>query len=151
MADTEFFKTIMGHKFYEGTMPALVHELKKLNENLEKLVEVSIYGSPKDTVMETCGRCGVPADKPLSEVLKAFERFRAEHTTKADPGPTSIDPERFKDVLSIAVSQGRNSGEAAGRLVVEHLNDMRSEDPDVIIEELANIEEWASSIRKRLA
>lgn len=35
----EFFQTAMGHKFYEGTVPALVRELKRLNDNLEKLVQ----------------------------------------------------------------------------------------------------------------
>ena len=31
----EFFQTVMGHKFFEGTVPALVRELKRLNDNLE--------------------------------------------------------------------------------------------------------------------
>jgi len=35
----EFFQTIMGRTFYEGTMPRLVKQLEKLNENIEKLVE----------------------------------------------------------------------------------------------------------------
>lgn len=33
----EFFQTKMGHIFYEGTVPALVRELKRLNDNLERL------------------------------------------------------------------------------------------------------------------
>lgn len=60
----DFFQTIMGRTFYEGTVPALVKELKKLNTNLEKMIEVSIYGSPKGTVIETCGKCGAPLKKP---------------------------------------------------------------------------------------
>lgn len=35
----EFFQTIMGRAFYEGTMPRLVKQLEKLNENMEKLAE----------------------------------------------------------------------------------------------------------------
>lgn len=35
----EFYRTGMGHKFYEGTMPALVTELRKLNDNLEKMMQ----------------------------------------------------------------------------------------------------------------
>lgn len=35
----EFFQTIMGRAFYEGTMPRLVKQLEKLNENIEKLAE----------------------------------------------------------------------------------------------------------------
>lgn len=33
----EFFQTIMGRTFYEVTMPRLVKQLEKLNENMEKL------------------------------------------------------------------------------------------------------------------
>lgn len=35
----EFFQTIMGRAFFEGTMPALVRELKSLNKNLAKAAE----------------------------------------------------------------------------------------------------------------
>jgi hypothetical protein len=35
----EFFQTRMGHTFYESTMPNLVKQLKRLNDNLEKLVK----------------------------------------------------------------------------------------------------------------
>lgn len=35
----EFFQTIMGRTFYEVTMPRLVKQLEKLNENMEKLAE----------------------------------------------------------------------------------------------------------------
>jgi len=34
----EFFRTRMGHTFYESTMPSLVRELGRLNDNLERLV-----------------------------------------------------------------------------------------------------------------
>jgi hypothetical protein len=37
---SEFYRTGMGHKFYEGTMPQLVVELRRLNDNIEKLLEV---------------------------------------------------------------------------------------------------------------
>jgi len=36
VAEIQFFNTAMGRTFFEHTMPALVRELKKLNENLEK-------------------------------------------------------------------------------------------------------------------
>jgi hypothetical protein len=36
----EFFQTIMGKTFYEGTVPAIMRELKKLNENLTKMNEL---------------------------------------------------------------------------------------------------------------
>ena len=34
----EFFKTRMGHRFYESTMPELVKQLERLNEILARLV-----------------------------------------------------------------------------------------------------------------
>lgn len=37
MSDTQFFQTAMGRTFFDYTMPALVKELRRLNENLEKL------------------------------------------------------------------------------------------------------------------
>lgn len=36
---SDFFRSVMGHRFYESTMPALVRELSRLNANLEKLSE----------------------------------------------------------------------------------------------------------------
>lgn len=35
MSGVEFFQTVMGKRFYEGTMPALVKQLERLNDNLE--------------------------------------------------------------------------------------------------------------------
>ena len=39
MNETPFFKTRMGHRFYESTMPNLVEQVTRLNELLERLVE----------------------------------------------------------------------------------------------------------------
>lgn len=36
----EFFRTPMGQRFFESTMPSLVRELARLNTNLERLVAV---------------------------------------------------------------------------------------------------------------
>ncbi len=38
MSETPFFKTRMGHQFYERTMPDLVKQLERLNDLLERLV-----------------------------------------------------------------------------------------------------------------
>ena len=51
---TEFFNTIMGRVFFEGTMPALVRELKRLNDNLEKLAARSSPAEPTDDVCDEC-------------------------------------------------------------------------------------------------
>ncbi len=37
---SEFFRTQMGHRFYESTMPSLVRELARLNVNLERLLAI---------------------------------------------------------------------------------------------------------------
>jgi hypothetical protein len=39
MSDVPFFKTTMGHKFYEHTMPELVRQLTRLNAVLERLLQ----------------------------------------------------------------------------------------------------------------
>ena len=39
MLETPFYKTRMGHRFYEHTMPALVKQLERLNDNLDRLVD----------------------------------------------------------------------------------------------------------------
>ena len=33
----EFYQTYMGRSFYENQLPSLIRELKRLNENLEKM------------------------------------------------------------------------------------------------------------------
>ena len=38
MNETPFFKTRMGHTFYEHTVPELVRQMTRLNELLERLV-----------------------------------------------------------------------------------------------------------------
>ena len=34
---SDFFRTIMGRTFYEVTLPGIARELKRLNDNLERL------------------------------------------------------------------------------------------------------------------
>ena len=38
MSEIPFFRTQMGHRFYESTAPSLVGELARLNQNLERLL-----------------------------------------------------------------------------------------------------------------
>tara|TARA_A100001011_G_scaffold382778_1_gene453115 strand:- start:2951 stop:3103 length:153 start_codon:yes stop_codon:yes gene_type:complete len=33
----KFFQTLMGKRFIEGTVPSIIHQLKRLNENLERI------------------------------------------------------------------------------------------------------------------
>ncbi len=40
MSDVPFYRTQMGHRFYESTAPSLVRELARLNDNLERLLEL---------------------------------------------------------------------------------------------------------------
>ena len=39
MMGPKFFQTIMGQRFLEGTVPAVLGQVKRLNENLERLNE----------------------------------------------------------------------------------------------------------------
>ncbi|ATB46001.1 hypothetical protein [Corallococcus macrosporus] len=41
MSGPSFFQTHMGQRFYESTMPQLVRELTRLNDNVERLVAVA--------------------------------------------------------------------------------------------------------------
>ncbi|WP_141621265.1 hypothetical protein [Myxococcus sp. AB036A] len=41
MSGPAFFQTYMGQRFYETTMPQLVRQLGRLNDNLERLVLVA--------------------------------------------------------------------------------------------------------------
>jgi chaperonin cofactor prefoldin len=41
MDDTEFYRTVMGRRFFDVTMPELVKQLARLNENIEKLIAVA--------------------------------------------------------------------------------------------------------------
>ena len=41
MSDTSFHLTRMGQRYYEATMPALVRELSRLNDNIERLLAVT--------------------------------------------------------------------------------------------------------------
>ena len=43
----DLFRTRMGHTFYESTMPSLVRELARLNDNLERLVALVEKQAPK--------------------------------------------------------------------------------------------------------
>jgi hypothetical protein len=40
MGDAPFHLTLMGKRFYEATMPALVEQLERLNQNIERLAPV---------------------------------------------------------------------------------------------------------------
>nr|BDT32067.1 hypothetical protein MFMH1_17360 [Myxococcus sp. MH1] len=41
MSGPSFFQTYMGQTYYQVTMPGLVRELKRLNDNLERLVSAA--------------------------------------------------------------------------------------------------------------
>jgi hypothetical protein len=47
MAGDDFFRTRMGHRFFEATMPKIADELERLNTNIEALVvELRRLSSP---------------------------------------------------------------------------------------------------------
>ncbi|NVJ09921.1 hypothetical protein HUW63_32440 [Myxococcus sp. AM001] len=50
MSGPAFFQTYMGQRFYETTMPQLVRQLTRLNDNLERLVDVAEqHAGPKQS------------------------------------------------------------------------------------------------------
>ena len=55
MAGPEFWQTVMGRRFIEGTMPRIAEELKALNKNLERLAEIEekkLGGEGKDVLRD---------------------------------------------------------------------------------------------------
>ena len=48
MNETPFFKTRMGHTFYEHTVPELVRQITRLNELLERLVATQVRREKDD-------------------------------------------------------------------------------------------------------
>ena len=165
MSGPEFFQTGMGHKFFEGTMPSLVRELRQLNENLTKIQEISIYGSPKGTEVETCGRCGVVIpdyglcnglDQNHINVRLASEPQRAEEPRRAMPAGWHTN------LLEELAKEAWNSSEPGAHVVGEHLLDTRVDHTNghktdemkhvrSVVAELEGIERWAASIRKKLS
>lgn len=45
---TEFFLTVMGRRYYEHTMPELVRQLERLNENIARLAEATEHNTKPD-------------------------------------------------------------------------------------------------------
>ena len=44
----DFYKTLMGRRFYEATMPGLVAQLERLNGTLEKMGEAEVLDAIAD-------------------------------------------------------------------------------------------------------
>lgn len=71
---SDFYKTILGRQFYEGTMPKLVKELEKLNANLSRL------GKPQEAKPEK------PSPHDIEGTLHAVE----DALKYATPGPWTV-------------------------------------------------------------
>ena len=59
MSETPFFKTRMGHQFYERTVPALVKQLERIGDLLQALLSRSVklkveIGENRTGVSESC-------------------------------------------------------------------------------------------------
>jgi DNA invertase Pin-like site-specific DNA recombinase len=72
---SEFFRTQMGHRFYESTMPSLVRELARLNTNLERLLAV------------------VERDAEQPDEDEHRRRFRRSRDEQAAPASERVEPE----------------------------------------------------------
>lgn len=60
---SDFHRTNMGHQFFEGTMPQLVRQLRRLNDNLERAL---LPDMPSADSLETVAR--VIKTLPLSQL-----------------------------------------------------------------------------------
>lgn len=121
MSGPEFYSTGMGRRFFEGTMPDLVRELRKLNQNIADMREVGLFGSK------------VPQADRQALGLE----------------PTGMDSAAFRKLLTALIVEAENSGESAGRLLGEHFDDPQYEDRELFIAELENIEEWVTLMKNR--
>lgn len=52
MSDVPFYRTLMGQRFYEATVPSLVRELGRLNQNLERIL-AAFEEKPQSTATAT--------------------------------------------------------------------------------------------------
>ena len=56
MSDAPFHLTLMGKRFFESTMPALVEAIEKLNQNLERMaarLDSSTHATPPPVIPPT--------------------------------------------------------------------------------------------------
>jgi hypothetical protein len=77
MPGPEFFETVMGHAYYEHHFPELVKQIKRLNDNLEKLIESQMVSPrpdvpPMPVCPEQCAACG------NEEFIKVLEGWLCE-------------------------------------------------------------------------
>lgn len=140
MPGPEFFLTGMGRKFFEGTMPALVQELRKLNENLSGVREIILYGSK------------VPAADREALGLRPEEQV----------AKMQYPPGWHTSLLKDLAKEAWESSEPGAHVVGEHLLDTRVDHTNghktdemkyikSVVKELEGIERWAYSIRKKLS
>ncbi|QRK08530.1 hypothetical protein F0U61_40860 [Archangium violaceum] len=47
-SEIPFHATRMGYRYYESTLPALVRQLTRLNDNLERLLALAERGKPSE-------------------------------------------------------------------------------------------------------
>lgn len=91
MSGPEFFQTRMGRTFYEGTMPGLVKQLKRINDNLEradvpvqeKKDRVTLTRETYNALLLQAGRSipssdTPPDDEPIPYSPTKGQRFRAD-------------------------------------------------------------------------
>ena len=56
MSDTPFFRTQMGHRFFEHTMPELVRQITRLNDLLERRMLVERAATTATPTEENHGK-----------------------------------------------------------------------------------------------
>lgn len=85
----EFFQTVMGRQFYEGTMPRLVKALERLNDNMEKLAPAVQQPAKRDPY-QRLDAAAESIDPLLMEVEDALRH--------AYPGPWKMGKVKLAEV-----------------------------------------------------
>jgi hypothetical protein len=112
MSGPEFFQTRMGQRFYEGTMPALVKQLERLNDNLE--AQPIPYVPTKVTELPTASP-GSTGDDRLSDLFDLviphlpndaadrvdhlIQQLRGEATQPKEPPLTQDQMDQLRDAV----------------------------------------------------
>jgi DNA-directed RNA polymerase subunit RPC12/RpoP len=127
MSGPQFFQTAMGRTFYEGTMPELVKQLKRLNANLEPHPDSLIpyvltpQGRQQDTTVPISDGDGNDLHIPEATCKEGFW---------LTVGKASIHIKDGDDGVSVAVyAKGAEMESAIGETWVTH-GELEGEDTD---------------------
>ncbi|MGH9885616.1 MAG: DUF6900 domain-containing protein [bacterium] len=107
MSGLEFFRTAIGHRFFEHTMPRLVEELGHLCKVLERIVELVRAGDAPVGVR-------LPSDVPVTAWTVTLLEIAAKHLRIGSFEPEGSDRLDFHHVHVAAVGAALRAAYRAG-------------------------------------